>query len=232
MPEGSSSRKADLLIAADVADQINTFEGDNFILTGSYSIDLLTGAEVKHNDIDANVFTDNIQESIGRVALSLGAHKSLTKILHTDSRLEYRYVDDGRAGELELQFVQYKEAVEYSDRTDFILPGQEIERSVVVPTVFRRADIARAPDESYLFQVKSLEFAIATWALRISGVALSQKRQVRQTDIDHFAYLIDTPHDKDSVNFSIEHHPQMPRSIDPSLVLSRALLQVKGGNQS
>ena len=231
MPESLSSRKADLHLAADVAEQINAFEGDNFILTGSYSIDLLTGAEVKHNDIDANVFTDNKQESIGRAALLLGSHKSLTKILHTDSRLEYNYVDGDRIRELELQFVEYTDVVERSDRTDFILQSQETDRSVIVPTVFRSVDIARTSDESYLFQVKSIEFAIATWALRISGVALSQKRQVRQTDIDHFMYLIDTPHDNDGVNFSIEHHPQMPQSIDPSLVFSRALSQLKGGDQ-
>ena len=231
MSEGLSSRKADLHIAADVADQINAFQGDHFILTGSYSSDLLTGAEVKHNDIDANVFTDSIQESIGRVALFLGSSKCLTKILHTDNRLDYSYVDGDRTRELELQFVQYTDAIEYSDRTDFILHSQETDRSVIVPTVFRRADIARTSDEYYLFQVKSLEFAIATWALRISGLALNQKRQVRQTDIDHFAYLVDTPHNNDGVNSSIEHHPQMPQSIDPSFVLSRALSQVKGGDQ-
>lgn len=231
MSESLSSRKADLRIAADVADQINAFEGDNFILTGSYSIDLLTGTEIKHNDIDANVFTDSKEGSIGRVALLLGSHKSLTKILHTDSRLEYSYVDGDRTSELELQFVQYTDAVVHRDRTDFILHSQETDRSVIVPTVFRSVDIARTSGESYSFQVKSIEFAIATWALRISGVALSQKRQVRQTDIDHFVYLIDTPHDNDVVNFSIEHHPQMPHFIDPSLVLSRALSYVKAGNQ-
>jgi len=231
MSESHSSRKADLHIAADVADQINAFEADNFILTGSYSIDLLTGAEVKHNDIDANVFTDSKQESIGRVALLLGSHKSLTKILHTDSRLEYSYVDGDRTRELELQFVQYTDAVQHSDRTDFILHSQAIDRSVIVPTVFRRADIASASDESYSFQLKSLEFAIATWALRISGLALNQKRQVRQTDIDHFAYLVNTSHSNDSVNFSIEHHPQMPQSIDPSLVYSKALSLVIGSDQ-
>ncbi len=231
MSASPSYRKADLHLAADVADRINSFEGDNFILTGSYSIDLLTGAEVKHNDIDANVFTDSKQESIGRVALLLSSLKNFTKILHTDSRLEYSYVDGDRTSELELQFVQYTDAIEYSDRTDFILHSQETDRSVIVPTVFRSIDMARTSDEFYSFQVKSIEFAIATWALRISGVALSQKRQVRQTDIDHFMYLIDTPYDNDGVNFSIEHHPQMPQSIDPSLVFSRALSQLKGGHQ-
>ena len=229
MSASFSSREADMHIAADVADQINTTVSDNFILTGSYSIDLLTDAEVKHNDIDANVFTDNIQESIGRIALLLESHKTLTKILHTESRLEYSYVDGDRTSELELQFVQYIDAIGHGDRTDYILHGQDTDRSVIVPTVFREADIVRSSDENYSFQVKSLEFAIATWALRISGIALNQKRQVRQTDIDHFAYLVGTKHSDDDVNFSIEHHPQMPQFTDPSLVYDRALSQIKGG---
>jgi len=190
--------------------------------TGSYSIDLLTGAEVKHNDIDANVFTDNIQESIRRVALLLGSHECLTKTLHTDSRLEYKYANGDRISELELQFLEYEDAIERSNRTDFILPSKDSERLVIVPTVFRSANIAITSDKAYLFQVKSLGFAIATWALRISGVALNQKRQVRQTDIDHFTYLVNTPYDIDDVNLSIEHHPQMPQAALPSLVLKNA----------
>lgn len=229
MSASFSSREADLRIAADVADRINTTEGDNFILTGSYSIDLLTDAEVKHNDIDANVFTDNIQESIGRIALLLESHKNLTKILHTENRLEYSYVDGDRASEFELQFVQYIDAMRHGERTDYILHSHDTDRSVIVPTVFLEADIVRSSDENYSFQVKSLEFAIATWALRISGMALNQKRQVRQSDIDHFAYLVGTTHNDDDVNFSIGHHPQMPQFTDPSLVYDRALSQIKGG---
>jgi hypothetical protein len=217
-------------MAACVAEEISTTEGDSFILTGSYSIDLLTNADVTHNDVDANIFTGNIRESVGRVALILESYEKLTKILHTDKRLEYQYTDGERSSEIELQFVQYADAVECSDGVDFILPSRDADREVIVPTVFRRTSIGAADGETYQFQVKTLEFAIATWALRISGVALSQKRKVRQTDIDHFAHLLNTEHTTDGVIFSIEHHPQMPQLTEPTHVLSRAKSLIYGNS--
>jgi len=222
-------RESDLQIAANVADKINDINSDNFILTGSYSIDILTGVEVEHNDIDANIFTDSIQESIGRVALLLDSNSKLLKTLQTDSRLEYSYDHGSRTSEIELQFVEYNDVFEHANGTDFVLSSEESQHTVIVPTVLKAAGFNGSKNEAYEFRVKSLEFAIATWALRISGIALNQKRQVRQTDIDHFAYLIDAQHDIDAVGFSIQHHPQMPLGADANRVLDIALLRVVEG---
>lgn len=217
-----SPREADLQIAARIANKIDTHKEDRFILTGSYSIDLLTGSEVKHNDIDANIFTNNIQRSIARVALLLKADDNLMPILDTNNRLEFSYTDRARASKLELQFIEYANAIENHNGTDFILPKNGTDHEIIVPTIIQKTRINSITEETYEFSIKSLPYAIATWALRVSGVALSQKRQVRQTDIDHFVYLINTPHDDEAIKDAIRHHPQMPRGADVDNIINIA----------
>ena len=70
MPATPNQRDTDIQIASEVSALVGT-ECDFFVLTGSYSIDALTGADVKHNDIDANVFTTDIPTALGRTAALL-----------------------------------------------------------------------------------------------------------------------------------------------------------------
>jgi hypothetical protein len=68
-----SQRDTDIRIASELSRSIETND-DFFVLTGSYSIDALTGADVKHNDIDANIFTIDLPVALGRVATLLQAY--------------------------------------------------------------------------------------------------------------------------------------------------------------
>ena len=217
-----SPKNADLNIAASVADRTTGDSLDHFVLTGSYSLELLTGSELKHNDIDANIFTENVKHSVGRIALLFEDDKRFTNTLINDSRLEYRYDAFGRIGDLELQFHQYRDAIENDGTVNFILPSHQDGREVIVPTIMTTADIGLRYEDEYLFRLKTLEFAIATWALRITGFASHQKRSVRQSDVDHFIHLMRTPYDTDEVIFSLEHHPQMPQSCESQRVLDEA----------
>ena len=61
MPTTPSQRDTDIRIASELSESIETDnDNDFFVLTGSYSIDALTGADIKHNDIDANIFTKDL----------------------------------------------------------------------------------------------------------------------------------------------------------------------------
>ncbi len=177
----------------------------------------MTGADVKHNDIDANVFTADIPTALGRTATLLQTYASeaeLTK--RTDDRLEYRYPHQHGSTQVEMQFVMYESFLKDSNRTDFTLPIKG-SREVIVPTV--QAVLRETNQHEHIFSVKSLPFAIGTWALRISGVALDQKRSVRKSDIKHFAFLAAMPHDRVATLRAIQHHPQMPDDYDAGDVL-------------
>lgn len=213
----------DIEVARRVSDVVQT-DTDFFILTGSYSIEALTGGNIAHNDVDANVFTPNIPRAMARVGLLLdtsGIIPHLTRLEATKpNRLEYRAHSDGTQRDVELQFIEFKEVRDSTDGLDFVLHN-ESDRKVVVPVVKRPLETVSG--ESVDFYVKSLPFAIATWALRISNVAEAQKRAVRQTDIDHFKFLVDAPHDTEKVIWAMERHPQMPANYVARDALAIAL---------
>ena len=73
--------------------------------------------------------------------------------------------------------------------------------------------------------MKTLDYAIATWAIRISGIINVQKRPVRQTDIDHFVFLYSQPHSTDMLYKTMLNHPQMT-ATDPGYVLEEALRRI------
>lgn len=216
-------RDNDIHIAAKVRSAIDNDSDDYFILTGSYSIEALTHGEIRHNDIDANIFTTNIHRSLGRTAslmniLELYDGAALTE--QTDSRLEYLITNRAIQQKLELQFVEFTDISEKDPSLKFILDN-DATRPNEVPTVIKTLEDSSGMEHA--FRVKSLPYAIATWALRISGVASSQKRAVRGTDIDHFAFLLSSPHDKADVITSMNHHSQMPSGYAAEEVLSRAM---------
>lgn len=223
-----SQRDIDIRIASELSESIEA-SSDFFILTGSYSIDALTGADVKHNDIDANIFTKDVPIALGRVATRLQARTDddmqLTK--RTDSRLEYLRSHQYGSTQVEMQFVQYDGLKQNAESFDFILPHKSDYESIV-PIV--RAGLREADGHEHSFFVKSLPFAIGTWALRISGVALDQKREVRESDIRHFAFLAAMPHDKTETLNAIQHHPQMPdnQSATDILDMSYEILARRG----
>lgn len=219
-------RDYDLSIARAVRDAISSRD-DHFVLTGSYSIEALTKGDVIHNDIDGNVFTRDIPRSMARVGLALASESVLPSAEKKDdsksNRLEYEIVTNEGVRDLELQFVQYDDVVSSDEGLRFTLPDDS-DRKVVIPTVTETLGLHKGGEEE--FRVKSISFAIATWALRISGIALSQKRSVRQSDIDHFAFLAQAPHKPSMVAEAMRHHPQMPTAVSPERALELAIRRI------
>lgn len=216
MPTPSSNRDIDIQTASKIA-ALTQSENDFFVLTGSYSIDALTGADVKHNDIDSNIFTPDMPTSIGRIATLMQARiASMELTRQTDSRLEYLLPHRYGQTQVEMQFVEYGDLEQGDDRLIFTLP-HERSHVVTVPTV--KASLREANNREHIFLVKSLPFSIGTWALRIAGVALDQKREVRESDIRHFAFLAAMPHGRTETIDAIHHHPQMPDGYSADDVL-------------
>lgn len=217
------TREYDLKIATSARDAIDSSE-DFFVLTGSYSIEALTKGDVAHNDIDANVFTKNVPQSMARAGSTLMSDEMLSEARRVENtkpnRLEYAVPTSEGDRDLELQFVQYDDAMVDEVGLRFKLSGNSAS-DIVVPTIMETLAINDAQSEE--FRVKSLSFAIATWALRISGVALSQKRAVRQSDVDHFVFLAKAPHSTDEVLESMQFHPQMPQGESAQRALDLAL---------
>lgn len=215
-----NQRDVDIRIASSMDTYVKN-KDDFLVLTGSYSIDALTGADVSHNDIDSNVFTTDIPAAMGRIATMLELHKpSMELVKQTDSRLEYLHPHQHGSTPVEMQFIQYDSTSQRIDGgVDFILPS-EGGHHVIVPTV--EAELSETDGHEHKFLVKTLPFAIATWALRISGVALSQKRAVRESDVRHFAFLASMPYDRAEVVDAMRHHPQMPSGCDAYEVLDKS----------
>lgn len=199
-------RDKDLALAQDVQQFFSPDQGDFFILTGSYAIQAVTkNPSIVHNDVDANVFTTNTSRSIATASQEL-MQLNMDLIKRTDSRLEY--VRNGSL--IELQFVRYDRVNPHQSRIDFMIDGKD-DSEVVVPTIDEV--LFNSSMEPYQFRVKTLPFMIGTWALRISGFAEAQKRDVRQSDIDHFRFLVQAAYDQAEVSEAIAHHPQLPTNF-------------------
>lgn len=217
MPTPSNQRDIEIQLASNIS-KLTQSERDFFILTGSYSIDALTGADVTHNDIDANVFTNDIPTALNRVVSRLSTHiDHMHLVTQADDRLEYIYPHSYGQTQVEMQFVEYSNVRQRGASRDFSLPNNT-KHSVAVPTV--SANLRTTDKREHFFTVKSLPFAIGTWALRISGVALDQKREVRKSDLRHFAFLVAAPHDRLETLRALRHHPQMPDDYEAEDVLA------------
>ena len=184
------------------------------MVTGSHSISLLTDKQINHNDLDANVFTQDVEKSIESIGLNIEKHlPNLDLTSYKNNRLEYSYKTKSDARQVELQFIEYDDLIKESNYINFILNSDTIR---IIPT--EQLNIERN-NTKYEFRVKTLPYAIATWALRITGVALNQKRSVRQSDIDHLQLLVNTKHPQEAVAKAILSHPQSPLNVDPNIVI-------------
>lgn len=105
MPATPSQRDIDIQIASELSESIETND-DFFVLTGSYSIDALTGANVKHNDIDANIFTKDLPMALGRVVTLLQTRTDGIQLTRQkNNRLEYLASHRYGSTQVEMQFV-------------------------------------------------------------------------------------------------------------------------------
>lgn len=196
-----SKHDRDVVLASYISKMFDEQNGDYFLLTGSYSIESLSNRNTYHNDIDVNIFTKNIQKSIGRVATNLELI-GMRLIRHDSNRIDCKKNESV----VEMNFVQYDD-IEVSNGLKFIIKKPNAKTSEIPTTI---GLLSLSDDSTYEFRVKTLPFAIATWALRISNTALEQKRQVRESDLDNFATLTKLPYAKSQVVEAIAKHPQYP----------------------
>lgn len=216
-------RDIDLKLLSSVTDQLDSIEEAQLVVTGSYAIDALTSHQLKHEDMDANIFTSNLPIVISKVFSTIedlsvsGLKLQLFKSI--DDRLVYDvFSEQAKSRRLELQFVEAAH-IEGSEN-DYLLKDGGIVRTGLIP-------IKNSKGQEYLFRVKSLPYVIATWAIRISGVIENPKRQVRQSDIDHLKLLLSSSFQMEDVFFSLNHHPQMPKNISKLEVYNRAMERLK-----
>ena len=161
-----NGRDIDLKLLSSVSAQLDSIGGMQLVVTGSYAIEILTGHQLKHEDMDTNIFVSNLSMEIPKVASSMEGLSppglKLRLFKSTDDRLEYDVLpEQADSRRLEMLFVEAKE-VEGS-KGSYILKDGSIVPTVLVP-------IKDSKDQEYLFRVKSLPYNIATWAIRISGV--------------------------------------------------------------
>jgi len=216
-------RDMDLKLLSSVKAQLDSIGGMQLVVTGSYAIELLTGHQLKHEDMDTNVFVTNLSMEIPKVAFSIGDLSVPGLKLHllksTDDRLEYDVLSEQTdPRRLELQFVEAKK-VEGSEGSYYLRDGG------IVPTVLIPTKDSKG--QEYLFRVKSLPYTIATWAIRVSGVVENPKRQVRQSDLEHLRLLLSGFFQMKDVFSAMSHHPQMPNKASESEVYNRATERLK-----
>ncbi len=216
-------RNIDLQLLSAVSSHFNNVGGIRLVVSGSYAIEALTGYELKHNDIDTNVFTSNLSKSIKKVAFIMenlsvsGLNLHLLKT--TCDRLEYNVLLDQRNfRRLELQFVEAKKIK--GSKNSYRLKNGSVVPTVLVP-------IKNSKGQEYFFWVKSLPYTIATWAIRVSGLVKNPKRQVRQSDIEHLGLLLSGSFREEDVISAMSHHPQMPDNISVLEVYKRAKERLK-----
>lgn len=194
-------RDADIHTLSAVNTKLGVNSDLRFVVTGSWSFEALTQAPLDHEDMDGNVIGSNSSLALERTAELMDGFKkgqgNFKLFKRTGDRLEYD-IEDRR---LEIQFVE--------DGTHKI------------PTA--TVQLRDSRNEVFDFLVKSLPYTIATWAIRLSGAAIDQKRAVRPTDIEAFKLLLTTKYDLDAVIYAMQDHPQMPKGIQGKEIFKRSL---------
>lgn len=222
---GERERDRDIHALSAISSRVNV-SGMHFILTGSYAIEALTGNRLQHDDIDANIFTPNPVQDIQKATILIKKLRipenrfSLYK--KTANRLEYDLepvLEPIAPRRLEIQFVEV--ASVSGDRLMEFSLKSKTKDPIKISTVL--VPLKDSDENEFIFRVKSLPFAIATWAIRISGFAHSPKRPVRPTDLEQFRLLLTKEYSRDEVALAMKYHPQMPKDITEDQVFERAL---------
>jgi len=213
-------RDNDILLLSSIRGEMDEQPGTNFILTGSYAIEALTRTPVAHNDIDGNVFSADLVRARSRL-LNLGYHIVTDRnnrvefdVPHPEADLPVRRVEIGLV----------KTINALGDNSSVFYLENASGDPFIVPTEL--APLVSSKGDEYLFRVKSLSYAIATWMIRISGIVSNQKRDVRPSDISHLALLLERDYKYDDVIMNMKNHPQMPPNIPANTVFEKALTLV------
>lgn len=218
-----SERDFDIHTLSGISSAIENLSGTYFILTGSYAIEALTGSSLSHNDLDANVFTKNLERVVPSVVELFDKQSEMVLHKKTNDRLEYDVISGANFDSprrLELQFVELVNVSE--DQTlEFTLKSEGENSFNKVPTIVVPLIDSKGKEE--FFRVKSLPYAVATWVIRISNLAQSPKRQVRDSDLEHLRMLLAGEYDLSDVLSIMRSHPQMPRDVAGDWIFEQAL---------
>ncbi len=222
-----AERDADLRVLSGLRSLSESVPGSFFLVTGSYAIEGLTHTPLEHDDLDGNIFTPNMGMSLARTANlieNLGVRgRRFTLYKRTDDRLEYDVVTPAYnqgAKRLEIQFVDYQAITMTPTTVDFSVLGKDGRVSHVPSVLFPATETQGA---EVTLRAKSCAYLIATWAIRISGAAESQKRAVRPSDIEHLRMLLKGDYSPQEVVTAIQTHVQAPSDIDANGVFSAAI---------
>lgn len=214
-------RDLDIKVLFAVRNKVETYTGVHFILTGSYSIEALTGSSVFHNDMDANVFVRDLEQTQSSMATSLSSLSFLSRKAVRPSYLEYDVTHaEGPARLLELNLLAVEQLT-----PDIFQLKKPSDRIVEIPTEVRTLTLLSG--EEIPFRVKSLSYAIASWALRLSGLLTTQKRPVRKSDLDHFRKLLQQNYEYKNVLGIMSKHPQMEDHLEIEDVFNNALARLE-----
>lgn len=228
-------RDTDLLTLDIVKNELSQSPGINFVVSGSYAIEALTGTAIEHNDMDTNVFADKLTQAMIIAPALLSKHQpdKMGFLLHkqTDDRLEYDVRRTSQSSShtrrLEIHLVEATKV----GMNVFNLNDERKNKISQVTLV--EAEMKDSNGKVYLFQVKSLAYSLATWALRISDMATSQIRSVRDSDLEYFSLLLKQGATLSDVIYAMRLHPQMPDRVDPENIYKSALanLEKKAGKR-
>lgn len=205
----NKEKDADIHLLADIDNKLKRIRGTKFILTGSYAVEALTGQKTFHEDIDANILTNDISKTLPRVDLKIKQISGLEVYKKTPDRLEYDVlpsIDRTSIKKLEFQFHKYS-------------------KESNVPTVL--ASLTDSKGIDFPFRAKSLPYVIATWSIRISGLATNQLRKVKQSDLDQFKLLLSCKHNVDDVLSLITKHPQTPNGINARSIFEQSISKLQ-----
>ncbi|MBI2008082.1 hypothetical protein HYS82_00295 [Candidatus Amesbacteria bacterium] len=184
--------------------------------------------------MDTNIFTPDLPgakaaalASLNDIQLSVG---NLQLYKQTPDRLEYdvqaitQLADPRR---LEIHLIK---AVPESEAQPDTYTMTDSKNRRVSRVNLVNAQLKDSTGKEYLFKVKSLAYTIATWAIRISGVAQNQLRPVRESDLYFFNLLLAQGFTPTEVYSAIKHHPQRSENKRPEEVLQAAqdILKRKG----
>lgn len=214
----SERKDVDINTISIVQNEINQIPGIYFILSGSYGLAALrSDLPLEHNDIDATVYAQNVNMAVGNVDRAIVNSTKLSQVPNrfniTRDRLEYLIGDRY----LELQFGELISAVTYPE-TVFSVRGKH--RDYFVPTTIAKLHNSRG--EYTTVRVKTLPYIIGTWAIRLSGFAMDQKRIPETRDFEQFKYLLMLGIEESLIEQAMECHPQFPDGVSGKSILGRA----------
>jgi hypothetical protein len=188
------------------------------VITGSHAVAALTGAVLAHNDIDTNVFGYNATSQPEQVLARLESIPELEELRVDGAGVVCRI--DGRLTEIQLHDIAGTRPLPGTEQTagvELALPNGQL-----VPTcVVEYGEAGRV-------RVKTPEYILSSWALRLSGILPYQKREPRATDMQHYRLLRDMQLPFDRVAATMRSHPQYVDGADPAAVLTMADGAVRG----